>query len=82
MLWEPPDSDGGVPLSHYSVKLTDKGRWDDTVFVGVKTNRFTFTRREGVKPRTEYIVTVQAFNKFEEGEMAEGSVISAYCEYL
>lgn len=79
VLWEPPDSDGGVPLSHYSVKLTDKGRWDDTVFVGVKTNRFTFTRREGVKPRTEYIVTVQAFNKFEEGEMAEGSVISAYC---
>lgn len=79
--WTPPDSDGGLPLTRYAVQVKDLNGWSDAVFVGVKTNRFTFTRREGVKPRTAYIVTVQAFNQLKTGEIGEGSVTSAYCTY-
>ena len=79
--WTPPDSDGGLPLTRYAVELKDLNGWSDAVFVGVKTNRFTFTSREGVKPRTAYIVTVQAFNQLKTGEIGEGSVTSAYCKY-
>lgn len=79
--WEPPVSDGGLPLTQYSVKIYANDGWNDTVLLGVSTTRFTFTSTEGVRPRKEYIVTVQAFNKLKEGEIAQGSVTSAYCEY-
>lgn len=82
VAWRPPDSDGGLPLTRYSVELKDSNDWSDVVFIGVETNRFTFTSREGVRPRTVYTVTVQAFNELKEGEKGEGSVTSAYCEYL
>lgn len=77
--WEPPVSDGGLPLTRYSVKIYSNHGWNDTILLGVSTTRFTFTSREGVRPRKEYTVTVQAFNELKEGEIAEGSVTSAYC---
>ena len=79
--WEAPVSDGGLPLTRYSVKIYSNHGWNDTILLGVSTTRFTFTSREGVRPRKEYTVTVQAFNELKEGEIAEGSVTSAYCEY-
>lgn len=82
VAWRPPDSDGGLPLTRYTVELKDTNGWSDAVFVGVNTKRFTFTSREGVKPRTLYTVKVQAFNELNNGEIGEGSVTSAYCEYL
>ena len=48
----------------------------------MNTNRFTFTNKDGLKPRTLYTVYVQAFNEIEKGPKGQSSVISAYCKYL
>ena len=64
------------------MEINDTSQWSDSVFVGVTTNRFTFTSKEGLKPRTLYTVYVQAFNEIKKGEKGQASVISAYCKYL
>ncbi|XP_078378792.1 neural cell adhesion molecule 2-like isoform X2 [Oculina patagonica] len=79
VAWNQPESDGGLPLTHYTIELKDDANLLDEVFVGVQTNRFTFTSREGVEPRTLYTVSVQAFNKLNDGTKGEDVVMSAYC---
>lgn len=69
-------------MTHYTIELKDDANLLDEVFVGVQTNRFTFTSREGVEPRTLYTVSVQAFNKLNDGTKGEDVVMSAYCEYF
>ena len=82
MAWTPPEFDGGLPLAHYAVEINDTSQWSYSVNVGVTTNRFTFTSKDGIKPGTLYTVYVQAFNEFKKGEKGQSSVISAYCKYL
>ena len=82
MAWAPPEFDGGLPLVRYALEINDTSQWSDSVFVGMTTNRFTFTSKDGLKPRTLYTVHVQAFNEIEKGPEGQGSVISAYCKYL
>jgi len=77
VAWNEPESDGGLPLTHYKIELLD-----EKVFVGVQTKRFTFTSKEGVNPRTNYTVALQAFNKLNNGTKGERVVMSAYCEYF
>ena len=82
MAWAPPEFDGGLPLVRYALEINDTSQWSDSVFVGMNTNRFTFTNKDGLKPRTLYTVYVQAFNEIEKGPKGKGSVISTYCKYL
>ena len=82
MAWTPPEFDGGLPLARYAVEINDTSQWSYSVFVGVTTNRFTFTSKDGLKQGTLYTVYVQAFSEFEKGEKGQSSVISAYCKYL
>jgi len=82
VAWNEPESDGGLPLTHYKIGLRDAIELLDEVFVGVQTKRFTFTRKEGVNPRTLYTVTLQAFNELNNGTKGERVVMSAYCEYF
>ena len=82
MAWAPPEFDGGLPLVRYALEINDTSQWSDSVFVGMTTNRFMFTSKDGLKPRTLYTVYVQAFNEIEKGPKGQSSVISAYCKYL
>lgn len=79
VAWNEPESDGGLPLTHYKIELRDVRKLLDEVFVGVQTKRFTFTSKEGVNPRTLYTVAVQAFNKLNDGTKGERVVVSSYC---
>lgn len=79
VAWREPESDGGLPLTHYTIELKDAGNSLDVVYIGVQTTRFTFTNREGVKPRTLYNVALQAFNQLNDGNKGENDVVSAYC---
>lgn len=81
VAWREPESDGGLPLTHYTIELKDAGNSLDVVYIGVQTTRFTFTNREGVKPRTLYNVALQAFNQLNDGNKGENDVVSAYCEW-
>ena len=82
VAWSQPESDGGLPLTHYEIELKETDNSLVEVFVGVQTNRFTFTSREGVEPRTQYTVAVQAFNQLNDGTKREDNIMSADCEYF
>lgn len=82
VAWNEPESDGGLPLTHYKIELRGVIKLLDEVFVGVQTKRFTFTSKEGVNPRTLYTVAVQAFNELNNGTKGERVVMSSYCEYF
>lgn len=79
VTWNEPQSDGGLPLTSYAIELKDAGNSLDVAYVGVQTTRFTFTNREGVRPRTRYDVALQAFNQLNDGNKGESDVTSAYC---
>ncbi|CDW52538.1 protein unc g; protein unc f; protein unc d; prot ein unc b; protein unc a [Trichuris trichiura] len=58
--WQPPDDDGGEPLSHYEVEMmsTDTGRW-----VTVGKSKSPNLKVEGMKKDKQYQFRVKAVNK-------------------
>lgn len=70
LKWEKPTSDGGRPITHYTVEMKDKFAVD-WVEVMKTTDSTPEAKVEGLKEKMVYQFCVRAHNKAGSGEPSE-----------
>lgn len=70
MKWEKPKSDGGRPITHYTVEMKDKFAVD-WIEVAKTTDATPEVKVEGLKEKMVYQFRVRAHNKAGSGEPSD-----------